>query len=271
LRQQIHGESRHGNVALQEPKRIMAGSSPTHPRLLIEPAGPDFPFHHGNPPTISAAGWLLVLAAIVAGFTALTLPLPFTDTLLTGWLRVAAFVALPLAALRLAAPGHWSAIFRHVGGREVKLMFVFAFANIAISMTVGALIKTFGTVIANGGIAEAGQMEGARLFNFFAKVAPQMLPFLALLAFCHDRLGFGRNASAAIAWLVSAAAFGLMHLPTYNWNFVQCLVVIGSARLVLTWAYVWTKNIWVSTGAHVINDWLLISSSVFLAPLVPTA
>jgi membrane protease YdiL (CAAX protease family) len=52
---------------------------------------------------------------------------------------------------------------------------------------------------------------------------------------------------------------------------VQCVVVIGSARLVLTLAYVWTKNIWVSTGAHIINDWSLIASTVFLTPLVITA
>lgn len=66
-------------------------------------------------------------------------------------------------------------------------------------------------------------------------------------------------------------AFGLVHLPTYNWNLMQCLVVIGSARLVLTWAYVWTKNIWVSTGAHILNDWALIAPTVFLTPLMPPA
>ena len=33
--------------------------------------------------------------------------------------------------------------------------------------------------------------------------------------------------------------------------------VIGSARLVLTLAYIKTKNIWVSYGAHLINDWTL--------------
>jgi membrane protease YdiL (CAAX protease family) len=47
--------------------------------------------------------------------------------------------------------------------------------------------------------------------------------------------------------------------------------VIGSARLVLTWAYVWTKNIWVSTGAHIINDWAILGSTVFLAPLAAAA
>jgi membrane protease YdiL (CAAX protease family) len=270
----------HNDVAPKEVKdTFMAGSLADHPRMVLEPAGPDFPWHGGNPPAIAGRGWLLVMLAVVAGFAALTLPLPFTDTLLTGWLRMAAFVGLPLLGLRMASPGHWHVIFGRVGGRELRLMFGFAFTNIVVSMTVGVLIKTYGTVIGNASIADAATLEGIRLFSFFAKVAPQMLgeelltilPFLALLAFCHDRLGFGRNASAAIAWLLSAAAFGLVHLPTYNWNFVQCLVVIGSARLVLTWAYVWTKNIWVSSGAHVINDWLLIGSSVFLAPLFPAA
>jgi membrane protease YdiL (CAAX protease family) len=34
-------------------------------------------------------------------------------------------------------------------------------------------------------------------------------------------------------------------------------VVIGSARMVLTLPWILTKNIWVSTGAHIINDWML--------------
>jgi membrane protease YdiL (CAAX protease family) len=244
-------------------------------RLPLEPAGPDFPYYAGNPPTLSGGGWSLVVVAVAAGFAALTVPLPFTDTLLTGWLRVAAFVLLPVAALGIAVPGNWRAIFGRVGGREIKLMFAFALTNIVISFAIGAVIKAFGTTIGNASLADAANMEGARLFNFFMKVAPQMLgeelltilPFLAILALCHDRLGWSRKLSGLTAWLVSAIMFGLLHLPTYDWNLVQCLVVIGSARLVLTWAYVWTKNIWVSTGAHIINDWTLMAVTIFLAPL----
>ena len=97
------------------------------------------------------------------------------------------------------------------------------------------------------------------------------LRFLKILWYFHSRVGLSRNASVLAAWLLSAIAFGLLHLPTYDWNFVQCLVVIGSARLVLTWAYVATKNIWVSTGAHIINDWTLIGMTVFVAPLAAAA
>lgn len=245
-------------------------------RVFLEPQGPDFPYYQNTPPAISAGSWLLVLAATVAGFAALMIPLPFTDNAVTGWLRVAAFVGLPLLGLIVAAPGRWKAIFGRVGLREVKLMFGFALLNIVISMAIGAVISTFGTTVANDRIASAGSLGGTALLNFFAKVALQLLgeelitilPFLAILAFCHRRLGLGRNASVIAAWLVSALAFGLAHLPTYDWNVVQCIVIIGSARLVLTWAYVWTKNIWVSTGAHIINDWTIMAATIFLPRLV---
>ena len=42
------------------------------------------------------------------------------------------------------------------------------------------------------------------------------------------------------AWLGSAVLFGLLHLPTYRWDFVQCLLIIGTARLVLSMAYIKT-------------------------------
>jgi membrane protease YdiL (CAAX protease family) len=244
--------------------------------LPFEPRGPDFPFYRDNPAAISPGGWLLVLVAVVAGFSALVIPMPFADNAVTGWLRVLAFIGIPLAGLALAAPGRWRSIFRGVGLREVRLMFGFALLNIVVSMSVGAVVKTFGSVTGNASIAAAAGLEGVGLGTFFAKVGVQLLgeelitllPFLAILTLCHRTVGLGRNLSVVVAWLVSAVGFGLLHLPTYDWNLVQCLVVIGSARLVLTWAYVWSKNIWVSTGAHVINDWTLIGVSVFLAPLV---
>jgi membrane protease YdiL (CAAX protease family) len=246
---------------------------------LLEPKGADFPYYADDPPTISNAGWVVVLAGAVAGFAALVTPLPFEDGVLSGWLRAAAFVGLPLLALKIAARGRWKAIFRRVGLRDVMLMFGFAILNIIVSMSVGALLKEFGTVTSNAGVAGAADLEGAQLAGYFARIGLQLLgeelitilPFLALLWYLHARAGLSRNAAVLAAWLLSAIAFGLLHLPTYDWNFVQCLVVIGSARLVLTWAYVWTKNIWVSTGAHIINDWTLIGMIVFVAPLAAAA
>jgi hypothetical protein len=244
-------------------------------RLPLEPEGRDFPYYRGSPDTISAKGWLLVAAGVVAGFLALVAPVPIADNLFSGWLRVLFFAGLPLLALRVASPSGWTAIFARVGLREVKLMFAFALLNIVITMAVGAAINHLGTATANARIADAAQLGGVQQANFFAKVAVQLLgeelitvlPFLAVLAVSRKLTGLARNAAVIVAWLASAVAFGLIHLPTYDWNLVQCLVVIGSARLILTWAYVWSKNIWVSTGAHIINDWTIIAAMTFIAPL----
>ncbi|MBY0363753.1 MAG: CPBP family intramembrane metalloprotease [Phreatobacter sp.] len=248
-------------------------------RLPFEPQGRDFPFARGAPDAISTRGWLLVMAGVATGFVALVVPLLFADNALTGWLRVLLFVGLPLLALRIASPSGWTAIFGKVGLREVKLMFAFALLNMVVSLAVGVAVKVFGTVTANAAVAGAGQLGGAQLAGFFAKVGVQLLgeelitilPFLAIVVLCGKLTGIGRNAAVVVAWLVSAVAFGLIHLPTYVWNLVQCVVVIGSARLVLTWAYIWSKNIWVSTGAHIINDWTLIATTAVLAPLATSA
>ena len=244
-------------------------------RLLLEPPGRDFPYYRGGGGSISTTGWLLIFAGVAAGLLSLGMPLPLADGIVTDWLRALLFVSLPLLGLRMATPGSWTVIFAWIGLRQVKLMFAVAVVNIIVTFAVGTAVKSFGTTNRNAAIADASQLGGAQAGLFFAKVAIQLLgeelitilPFLAILTICHAKAGVGRNASVIVAWLVSAVAFGLIHLPTYDWNIMHCVVVIGSARLILTWAYIWSKNLWVSTGAHIINDWTLLASTIFVAPL----
>ncbi|WP_267908354.1 CPBP family intramembrane glutamic endopeptidase [Antrihabitans stalagmiti] len=68
---------------------------------------------------------------------------------------------------------------------------------------------------------------------------------------------WSRRSAMLAAWLVTALIFGAVHLPTYDWNVVQAVVGIGIVRLILTLGYLITKNIWVSTGAHILNDWTI--------------
>jgi len=111
--------------------------------------------------------------------------------------------------------------------------------------------------------------SGWRRRNFsLGEEVVTILPFLAVLALLSNRFSVGRKAAVVGAWLISSLIFGLIHLPTYDWNWVQCIVIIGTARMVLSLAWIMTKNIWVSTGAHVINDWLLLTLSLVGAGLV---
>jgi membrane protease YdiL (CAAX protease family) len=160
--------------------------------------------------------------------------------------------------------------------REVRLIFGFALLNIVVSMSVGAIVSALTNFTPNGSTAQLGHLDVAERIAFFAKTLPQLLgeevmtllPFLALLQWFSKGLGGGRKGAIVGAWLTTSVLFGLIHLPTYGWNWIQCIVVIGSARMVLTLPWILTKNIWVSTGAHIVNDWLLFTMTMLGAGLV---
>jgi uncharacterized protein len=218
------------------------GAAPVERLWRLEDPGGDFPFYNGTPVALSGKQWLFVMAA----------------------------------ALAYVAPGHWHAIFGKVRGRELRLMLGFALLNIVVSMSVGFVVSTFVETTSNAANALLIGMDTAARIAFFTKTIPQllgeelvtMLPFLALMYVLSNRFGVGRRSAIVAAWLISSLIFGLIHLPTYDWNLIQCVVIIGSARLILTLPWILTKNIWVSTGAHIINDWLLFSVNLLVAGLV---
>ncbi len=241
---------------------------------LEDPAG-DFPYYNGTPVLISAGQWLLVMAAAALGFVLLVAPIGWPGGSVGQLIPALLFPALLLVALAYVAPGHWRAIFGTVGLREVKLMIGFALLNIVVSMSVGAIVRSLTDLSANAATAQLAAMDTSDRVLFYAKTIPQLLgeelitllPFLALLHVFCARIGVGRKRAVIAAWLISSLIFGLLHLPTYNWNWVQCIFIIGSARLVLTLPFILTKNVWVSTGAHITNDWLLFSISLLGAGL----
>ena len=56
-----------------------------------------------------------------------------------------------------------------------------------------------------------------------------------------------------VAWLVSAFLFGMLHLPTYRWNFLQCLVIFFSLFLGFA-AFVATRSWTVLFLSHLLYD-----------------
>lgn len=234
--------------------------------MLVErPDDADFPFYNGNPVALSAGRWLLVMAAVVVGFGCLFLEVVL-DGPVTGFVPALLFSALPLAALRFAAGRHWTALFRRVRLADLGAVVSFAALTIVLTMVLGFVVAVTVGADKNPVGNELDHASGWELVAFFPHTLIQLLgeelltilPFLALLTW-FSRRGVARRNAVVWAWSITALVFGLMHLPTYDWNVVQCVVVIGSARLVLTLAYIRTKSLWVCTGTHVLYDWALFA------------
>ncbi|KRG70581.1 CPBP family intramembrane glutamic endopeptidase [Pseudoxanthomonas dokdonensis] len=235
----------------------------------------DFPFYAGMPVSLSGRQWLVVLAGVVLAFYLLTAPWTHPLSPWGRWLPALLFCTVPLVALSLVAGRHWTAPFHRLTGRDALLMFGIAVLNMVVTLPLGALVNGLHHGSVNPLFQSMGQADATTRWMTFAAMVPQLLgeelltilPFLALLWCLATRLKLQRRTSVVLAWILSAIPFALVHLPTYQWDLMQCLLTIGSARLVLSLAYIFSRNLWVSTGAHVINDWTLFGAGLWMASL----
>lgn len=223
----------------------------------------DFPFYDGRPVGLTGRQWWTVLAGVALGLAVLLfLPVPGPPVVGT-WVRAVLFAGIPLVVYARAVPGHWRAIFHRVGLLDVALMVLFALLNVAVALVLAYLLAPVADFSANPRADSLADMPAGEVVATFLAMVPQLfgeelfsvLPFLALLAWL--RRAHSRGTALVVSSAVTVVLFGAIHLPTYDWNLVQCFVVIGAARLILLTAYLVTKNLWVDVGAHVLNDWIM--------------
>lgn len=221
----------------------------------------DLPYYDGRPVEISAVGWTIILMAVVAGFVLLIM-LPFA-AFPFNVVPAVAFTGLPLLALAAVTGGQHAALFGPFGLKDLGLALGFGILTLVGSVGVGLVLARFISMAANPSFEALSHFGAADVVAFMVRTFIQLvgeelltiLPLLAVLWFCVRKLHLSRRVGLVIAVIVSTLWFAAVHLPTYNWNIVQCVAGIGTARLILTAAFLVTRNLWVSAGAHTVNDW----------------
>lgn len=235
----------------------------------------DFPFYDGRPVRVGLMGWMIVLALTAAGFAALiTLTAPPAGEA-QRWVGVAFFVLAPLLGLRLAAGSGWRALFPRPTWRDVWIGVAAAPVALLVSLAAAFAVSKVSLAAANPAFALFSTLKGPDLFLFALSTLPQLLGeellsivvFLAIFSGLQHRMRTRRFAALAIATVCVALIFGALHLPTYQWHWVQSLATIGSARVVLLAPYLITKSAWSSTIAHILNDWAGFGLAILLANL----
>jgi uncharacterized protein len=233
---------------------------------LIERADKvDFPYYNGIPVTLSVKQWILVLTAVVGSFLVL-LFLPQPNSIIALIPRIL-FVTIQLGVLLLVAKKNWSAIFQQVRRSDLLAIIVFGLLNITVSFLLGAVVsRLFGTnvnpveaVIGKRSVLDTIFLYLGTGIQIVGEEVFTILPFLAVMSLLFSKGKMSRKATILVAWLFSAVWFGAAHLPTYDWNVAQAFIIIGGARLVLTLAFIRTKNVWVCSGAHILNDWFIFT------------
>ena len=221
----------------------------------------DFPFYNGQPVEIAPLGWLALMASVIISL-ALLITLPFPSFPLN-LVPAIAYTGLPLLTLAAVSGGHHTALFSRFGFKQLGIAIGFGLLTIIASFAVGIVLLQFVEMNANPVAASLSHIGPFDITVFMLRTFIQLigeelmtiLPLLAVLWLCVRRFNLSRRIGLVIGVAVSTIWFGAVHLPTYDWNLIQCFGGIGTARLVLTAAYLVTRNLWVSAGAHIINDW----------------
>ncbi|WP_434793596.1 hypothetical protein TPDSL_34780 [Terrisporobacter petrolearius] len=227
----------------------------------------DFPFYNGNPMNFTALqSWFLLIVSI-GSVVFFEVGASFLPKFMHPFINI----IIPLGAFAIVVKSNWTKIFRKIYFKDILLVFGVLIVNLIVSIISGLILTKFAGAAANPAV---GSLNGNSTFEniiFMAKLIPMLfgeelitiIPFLVILQFGTKTLKLSRKQAVTMAWILSAIIFGAVHLKTYNWNIIQAVIGIGMARLVLTFPYIKTKNIWISTFVHVLNDWCLFLPGLF--------
>lgn len=236
----------------------------------------DFPFYNGKPKKINTTQWLIILGVFFTGFLIYSFWVPHFPPAFT-WLIVIVFNLMNLffgiGSLSIFAGKDAFALFRKIKLKDILflvglLLIAFIYATIAPEV-----VNFFDPTKSNPAVVSHAQAHGLQSFllnaltnipSLLGEEFIALLPFLALLYFFYQRMHWSRNASIGLALLLSSLIFGLVHLPTYQWNWLQAIFVIGLGRVIVTSAYIRTKSIWASYIVHFTFD-MVIFLLAFLA------
>lgn len=228
----------------------------------------DLPYYREAPEGFSVSAWIVVLASVAVAFFALIGTQPMFHSGLFGFIPPVLFVLIPLGAIAaVGGPGAPLALFRSLRGKDIGIILLFFVLNAIATVAVGTLITGLFHTAMNPAGSLLASASGVDKVLFFGWTGVQLLGeeiftiliFLAALALLGRSMS--RKVALCFAALVAAIIFAMVHLPTYQWNVGQALVGLVPIRLVLLLPYIITRNIWTSTGVHVLNDWTIFGLS----------
>lgn len=238
--------------------------------FFFERTACDLPYYRPSPEGLTLTGWLIVLIATALSFVVLMNTQMKWHAGFPGFIPPLLFVLIPLAAVAavagLKAP---LALFRRLGLKDVGIILLFYVLNAVVTVVLGVLIVGLFHTAANPASDMVASASGLDQVLFFGWSAVQLLGeeiftiliFLGAMGLLNRVMS--RKVALCLGALIAAIVFAMIHLPTYQWNVSQALVGLIPVRLVLLLPFIITRNIWVSTGVHVLNDWTIFGMSAY--------
>ena len=237
--------------------------------LKFEREGFDFPFYKDG---MSKDRWL----ALIIGILVPTL-LIFGNFHLGGVLFNLLIFLVPTLAFVYASKGDFSLILKKPIKSDIGLIIsviILEFLYTAIINTVFKLIFGPNSLASHAGMSASINLiqDITMFFSLFGEELVKFFVFIILFAVLM-KYGGNRKVSIVVATVLMLVYFGLSHIPAYSGKILQVLLIQGFGSVFTVFAYLKTKNLFVSYMCHIIIDFsswglVMLLKALHLMPVV---
>lgn len=211
--------------------------------------GIDIPFYNGTP-KLSTVEWGLVLASILLTIGYLTvIRIPGE------YLPVAIFLTSVIPALYICK-GNYNIFFKKPKLRDIKIIILCLIGIYIYTIAIGFILQN----LVGNMAAHASTNDPASLMTLIIMCIQLMgeeffkILLLLLIMFVLYKYTNNRSISLFVGLILSMAIFGLVHYNAYSSRIIQILFIQGFGAIFEYYAFLKTKNVWISYIIHVLRD-----------------
>lgn len=207
---------------------------------------------------MNRSGVGIAMLALVIGFTILRLEIPFLKafSIFTGGI---------IGLFALFGTEGMTATFKKP--KNFIKTFILGFLS---TYLLSALLGLFTLNILHLPFASnkaVGRITVPFLIESLPRILGEELLVIVILVVIVNLMGKSKKA-ILVGILVSTLIFSLVHLPNYNWNILQCLLLLSPGRVIITLASLKSDSVWTGFAAHVAYDWIQFLASMSLLLLI---
>lgn len=221
----------------------------------------DFPLYNENP-HISTVKWTVMILSVVLTFILIMVP-DFLSEL--GIFKRFLYLIIPLLGFGFAVNWKYGLICKKFKKGDIKLILILLITELAVTMFLSNVLKYLGIVAQDNPITSELMLISTWIIyplQLFGEELIKIIPFIVFLAVIY-KFTKNRKMSIVIATAFTLVIFALLHLPAYQ-NLISVLVLQGFCSVFTMYAYLKTKNIFVSYAIH-----FLLDTIVFIIVLIP--
>ena len=211
--------------------------------------GIDIPFYNGTP-KLSTVEWGLVLSSIlltIGYITVIRIP--------GEYLPVAILLTSVIPALYICK-GNYNIFFKKPKLRDIKIIILCLIGIYIYTIAIGFILQN----LVGNMAAHASTNDPASLMTLIIMCIQLMgeeffkILLLLLIMFVLYKYTNNRSISLFVGLILSMAIFGLVHYNAYSGRIIQILFIQGFGAIFEYYAFLKTKNVWISYIIHVLRD-----------------